>query len=95
MGTDSVGLGGLGFAFGGGGADLGGVLGAEEDFFELVAAEPGEMLGDEEGVVEAAGTDVFGVGGEGDDDDATADFGESGIEKFGERTGEGASGMVF
>ncbi len=38
----------------------------------------GEMLSDEEGVVKAAGADMFFDGGEGDDDETLARNGEFG-----------------
>ena len=53
------------------------------------------MFGDEQSVVEATGADVFGAGGQRNNDDSAANFGQGGIEQFGQRTGESASGMIF
>ncbi len=69
LGGESVSFGGLGFAFGDFGADLDGVSGAGEELLALPMAEFGEVFGDDESVVEAAGADVLADGGEGNDDD--------------------------
>ena len=74
---------------------MSGVFGAKEEFFDFIATEVGEVFGDEEGVVEAAGANVAGVGGERDDGDLAFKIGQSGVEEFGERAGEGADRMIF
>lgn len=65
----------MGEAGGAIGADLGGVFGAEEElcYFIIWPTEFGKVLGDEIGVIEAAGTDVAMAGGEGDDDNLAFD----------------------
>ena len=79
------------------GADLDGVFGAKEDacYSVVAATELGKMLGDEVGVVEAAGADVLTGGGEGNDDDIAFELGQGGIHDFGERLVDGADGMVL
>lgn len=78
------------------GADLNGVSGAGEESFDLViGVEPGEVLGDEVGVVETAGADVLADGGEGDKDDLGAYRWEGVVHDFGEGFGESTDGVIF
>ena len=69
FGIEGVGGGGLGFASGRVGADLDGVLGADEKARDVaIGAEACEMLSDEIGVVKTTFADVATDGGERNDD---------------------------
>lgn len=58
------------------GTHLDGVFGTEEELLNAVmfASNSGEMFGDEKGVVETTGADVFTNGGERNNDDRGVDF---------------------
>ena len=79
------------------GADLGGVLGADEELFRD-AIWPflfSEMLGDEFGVVKAAGANVAVDGGERDDNGWFVLWRKEFVHEFCKRVCQGTNRMIF
>lgn len=93
-----VGRGGLRETSGAVGANLSGVVGAENEWLCVVigAMERDKVFGEKLGVIETAGTDMAGNGGQRNYSNVFSDkSGEDGVHKFSERVREGADGLVL
>ena len=79
--ADRVGFGGLREPGFGAGANLDGVVGADENIRDVeIRVTPSKVLGDEFGMVEATGANMFANGGERDDIDRTLQWRENLVE---------------
>ena len=71
-------------------------FGTSKELFDLeIGVGLGKVLGDEVGVVKAAGTDVMADGRKGDEDDFAVCGWKGVIHDVGEGASEGTDGVVF
>lgn len=86
FGIESVGVFGLSKASFGIGANLDGIIGAEEEIFYLpIWTHFGKRFGNEVSVIETANMNMLVDGGKRNNFDGTVDEGENVVENFGKR----------